>query len=60
MDDHSLSRITHPMGEGPNRESIPSKTQDIQCDTFAGLVHVEWDDQEPSRLLDSWYFFRNF
>jgi hypothetical protein len=46
MDKYPLPQTIHPMGECPNHESIPS-TQNIRCDTFAGLVHVEWDDQTP-------------
>ena len=60
MDDHPLSPITHPMGECPNRESIPSKTQDMHCDTFAGLVHVEWDDQAPITPIGQLVFFSQF
>ena len=45
MDDKSLPVTALQTGELSNCETNHSKTHDIQCDTFAGLVHVEWDDQ---------------
>lgn len=60
MDNQPLDKNTHPMGECPNHESIPSKKQAIQCDTFAGLVHVEWDDQAPITPIGQLVFFTQF
>ncbi len=45
MDEKQPLVMTRQMGESLNQESNSLKTQDIQCDTFARLVHVEWDDQ---------------
>ena len=59
MDDQSLPVTAHQMGESPNCEVNPS-TQDIQCDTFGGLVHVEWDDQAPVTPLGQLVFFAQF
>ena len=60
MDDHQLPLTTHPMGECVHRESDPKKTQDMQCDTFAGLVHVEWDEQAPITPIGQLVFFSQF
>jgi hypothetical protein len=60
MDDQQRTLTAHPMGECVNRESDPQKTQDMQCDTFAGLVHVEWDDQAPITPIGQLVFFSQF
>jgi hypothetical protein len=59
MDDHALVETTHPMGE-PDNDVNSSKKQNIQCDTFAGLVHVEWDDQAPVTPMGQLVFFTQF
>ena len=40
---------THPTGELSNNNLIAnsSENQPIMCDTYAGLVHVEWDPHSP-------------
>ena len=60
MDNQLPSVTTHPTGERPTYESNSSKSQDIQCDTFAGLVHVEWDDQSPVTPIGQLVFFSQF
>ena len=37
------------MGEPSNNNFNPSsvENQPIMCDTYAGLVHVEWDPHSP-------------
>lgn len=60
MDNTLPPMITHPTGECQNLESNPSRTQNIQCDTFAGLVHVEWDDQAPVTPIGQLVFFSQF
>ncbi len=51
---------THQMGEPPNCERSTKKLQEMQCDTFAGLVHVEWDDQAPVTPIGQLVFFVQF
>ena len=62
-DDHTPS-TTHPMGEPSNLESNAQKSkksiEKIQCDTFAGLVHVEWDEQAPITPIGQLIFFAQF
>lgn len=60
MDDQLLSLTPHPMGESLNCKSNAPKSQNIQCDTFAGLVHVEWDDQAPITPIGQLVFFSQF
>ncbi len=60
MDEQSLSATTHPLGELPSCETTEQKTNDIQCDTFAGLVRVEWDDQAPVTSIGQLVFFVQF
>lgn len=60
MDEHHLPTNTHPTGENPIHVSNPQKIQEIQCDTFAGLVHVEWDDQAPVTPIGQLVFFSQF
>ena len=60
MDDLAPSVMTHPTGESFNREEKAPKSQNIQCDTFAGVVHVEWDDQAPVTPMGQLVFFTQF
>lgn len=60
MDKQKTLTTTHQMGEPSIRESTTLKTQDIQCDTFAGLVHIEWDDQAPVTPIGQLVFFAQF
>lgn len=60
MDEQQTLTTIHPMGEYLNNESNPLKTQKIQCETFAGLVQVEWDDQAPVTPIGQLVFFTQF
>lgn len=64
MEDNTLSSSTHQMGELSNCELNSQKHQahppGIHCDTFAGLVHVEWDDQAPVTPIGQLVFFAQF
>lgn len=64
MEDHPLPITTHHMGELSNCElntqTTQEKTGDIHCDTFAGLVHVEWDEQAPVTPMGQLVFFTQF
>ena len=64
MEDNPLSVITHHLGELSNSELNAPKFQQtpqgIHCDTFAGLVHVEWDDQAPVTPIGQLVFFAQF
>ena len=53
MNDNPSQEILHPEGE-PNSLSNSTKTKAITtqpnrmtCDTFQGVVHLEWDHQAP-------------
>lgn len=64
MEDDHAPISTHPMGELSNVESNTKKTlyssEKIHCDTFAGLVHVEWDEQSPITPIGQLVFFAQF
>ena len=64
MEEHNLPATTHPTGETPSRALHAQKkhenSQDIRCDTFAGLVHVEWDNQTPVTPIGQLVFFAQF
>jgi hypothetical protein len=64
MENNPPSVITHPLGDLSNCELNAPKfqqpTQGIHCDTFAGLVHVEWDDQAPVTPIGQLVFFAQF
>jgi hypothetical protein len=64
MEDDHTPTTTHPMGELSNLESNAQKPKEsiekIQCDTFAGLVHVEWDEQSPVTPIGQLVFFAQF
>ena len=64
MEDDYTPPTTHPMGELSNLESNAQKSKEsiekIQCDTFAGLVHVEWDEQAPVTPIGQLVFFAQF
>lgn len=64
MEEDHTPATTHPMGELSNLESNVQKSKEsiekIQCDTFAGLVHVEWDEQAPITPVGQLVFFAQF
>lgn len=64
MEDQDLPTTTHPMGELSNCVLNSQKTDEnsegIHCDTFAGLVHVEWDEQTPVTPIGQLIFFTQF
>jgi len=60
MDQQPPLLQTHPMGESSDTPKTHSKSQNIQCDTFAGLVHVEWDEQAPVTPMGQLVFFTQF
>ena len=64
MEDDYTPSATHPMGELSNLESNAQNSKEsiekIQCDTFAGLVHVEWDEQTPITPVGQLVFFAQF
>ena len=52
----------HPLGEAQkssNEVTQTTKTKN-QFDTYAGIVHVEWDDQEPVTPLGQLVFLSIF
>jgi len=64
MEDYPIPSTIHHMGELSNCElntkndaENPSR---IHCDTFAGLVHVEWDEQTPITPIGQLVFFAQF
>ncbi len=59
MDNESQFLNTHPIDEDQICESTELKPR-IQCDTFGGLVHVEWDDQAPVTPIGQLVFFTQF
>src|SRR5580658_716512 len=64
MENNPLPISTHHLGELSNCELTTPKFQEpppgIHCDTFAGLVHVEWDDQTPLTPIGQLVFFTQF
>ena len=64
MEDNHTPITIHPMGELSNPELNTQKPQysseKIHCDTFAGLVHVEWDEQAPITPICQLVFFAQF
>src|SRR3990167_7182561 len=64
MEDYPLQDTTHQTGELShfelNTQKIPETPEGIQCDTFAGLVHVEWDNQAPVTPIGQLVFFVQF
>ena len=64
MEDGHAPITTHPMGELSNSELNIKKphysSEKIHCDTFAGLVHVEWDEQAPITPIGQLVFFAQF
>jgi hypothetical protein len=60
MDDLIPLKTAHPLGDLFNDDVNPSKNESIQCDTFAGLVHVEWDEQAPVTPMGQLVFFTQF
>jgi Transposase DDE domain group 1 len=66
MEDNSSREIRHPEGE-PNSLSNSTKTKALTtqsshmvCDTFKGVVHLEWDPQAPVTPLGQLAFFIDF
>ena len=64
MEDDHAPISTHPMGELSNPELNIKKprysSEKIHCDTFAGLVHIEWDEQAPITPIGQLVFFAQF
>ena len=60
MEDLPLLTTAHPLGELFNDDVSHLKNEDIQCDTFSGLVHVEWDEQAPVTPMGQLVFFTQF
>jgi len=64
MEDNHTPSTTHPMGELSNFKTSAQKPKEsiekIQCDTFAGLVHIEWDEQAPITPIGQLVFFAQF
>ena len=60
MDERPLLVTNHQTGEYLDSKSNPTNTQEIQSDTVAGLVHVEWDDQAPVTPIGQLVFFTQF
>jgi Transposase DDE domain group 1 len=52
----------HPLGESQKTSNEVAKPVKIknQFDTYAGTVHVEWDEQEPVTPMGQLVFFINF
>jgi Transposase DDE domain group 1 len=66
MDNHEIQKIVHPEGE-PNLPSnstqFPPPTIEanrMTCDTFQGVVHLEWDPHAPVTPLGQLPFFIDF
>lgn len=61
MEDNPHPITTHHLGELSNCElnaaEFEQPSQGIHCDTFTGLVHVEWDDQAPVTPIGQLVFF---
>ena len=64
MEDQDLPVTTHPTGElsnfALNSQKNHEDSRGIHCDTFAGLAHVEWDDQAPVTPFGQLIFFAQF
>ena len=53
---------THPMGElsKNNLNTDSAESSPIMCDTYAGLIHVEWDPHSPVTPIGKMVFFTQF
>lgn len=69
MDTSHSSEVVHPKGEaifpdkcnnGDNKDEITKTSNRIQCDTYKGIVHIEWDPQVPVTPLGQLPFFIEF
>ena len=62
MKQDSLPTPIHPTGElsNNNLNTNSSENQPIMCDTYAGLVHVEWDPHSPFTPIGKMVFFTQF
>lgn len=54
MDNHKLEKFDQ------NSRSQPEPPVGLSCDTYAGMVHVEWDTQAPVTPLGQLVFFIQF
>ena len=52
MSTSSGALVVHPLGEQPLVDLRP-----VTADTFAGRVHIEWDDTAPVTPLGQLPFF---
>ena len=66
MGNHEIQKFVHPEGE-PNSPSnstqFPLSTTQanrVTCDTFQGVVHLEWDPHAPVTPLGQLPFFIDF
>ncbi|MBA2727561.1 MAG: transposase [Parachlamydiaceae bacterium] len=66
MENNPGREILHPEGE-PNspsnsskKETLPTQLNRTVCDTFQGVVHLEWDPQAPVTPLGQLPFFIDF
>lgn len=59
--EHPITPV-HPTGEPVNNnlDASLSDNQPIMCDTYAGLVHVEWDPHSPVTPIGKMVFFTQF
>ena len=63
MDTNYPTQKTHPEGElskNNSEDHFSSSTQPLTCDTYGGLVHVEWDEQAPITPIGQLVFFVQF
>ena len=62
MSNEVILKSSHPVGETKtNEESSPLSSNDsLKCDTFGGLVHIEWDPYQPVTPLGQLPFFIEF
>jgi hypothetical protein len=62
MNNENIIKPIHPEGESKTEEKFPQiQTNDsLKCDTFGGLVHIEWDPHQPVTPYGQLPFFIEF
>ena len=62
MSDEILLKLSHPVGETKTNEELFTSSSDnsLKCDTFDGLVHIEWDPHQSVTPLGQLPFFIEF
>lgn len=62
MDNDIILKHVHPMGEHKKQEesSRIQSNDSLKCDTFGGLVHIEWDPHQPITPFGQLPFFIEF